>query len=208
MIWRPWSKWPPKTTTWRPSSRRRLERLEKLLAELELQGLLSGPLDAKGAILTINARDGGTDANDWAEMLLRMYLPGPRNTTTSRVAGSPGQRRGRHQQRHPRHPRADGLWLSEGRNRHASPGADQPLQRRRQAADQFRRGRRFARDQRLGRHRAARRGHSRGRLSRQRRRRPARQQDLQRHPPDPPAHGHRRAMPERAEPAQESGHRA
>jgi peptide chain release factor 2 len=35
---------------------------------------LSGPLDANPAILTINARDGGTDANDWAEMLLRMYL--------------------------------------------------------------------------------------------------------------------------------------
>jgi peptide chain release factor 2 len=51
-----------------------IDRLEKLLAQLELKGLLNGPFDAKGAILTIHARDGGTDANDWAEMLLRMYL--------------------------------------------------------------------------------------------------------------------------------------
>jgi peptide chain release factor 2 len=50
------------------------ERLEKTLDELDLQSLLSGPLDANSALLTINARDGGTDANDWAEMLLRMYL--------------------------------------------------------------------------------------------------------------------------------------
>jgi peptide chain release factor 2 len=50
-----------------------IERLEGLVTELELKGLLDGPHDAKGAILTINARDGGTDANDWAEMLLRMY---------------------------------------------------------------------------------------------------------------------------------------
>ena len=35
---------------------------------------MSGPLDPNAALLTINARDGGTDANDWAEMLLRMYL--------------------------------------------------------------------------------------------------------------------------------------
>ena len=49
-------------------------RLEKLVAGLEVQSLLRGPLDGNAALLTINARDGGTDANDWAEMLLRMYL--------------------------------------------------------------------------------------------------------------------------------------
>ncbi|MBL8854455.1 MAG: peptide chain release factor 2 [Planctomycetaceae bacterium] len=51
-----------------------LTRLEKLLSELELQSLLNGPHDQSGAILSINARDGGTDANDWAEMLLKMYI--------------------------------------------------------------------------------------------------------------------------------------
>lgn len=50
-----------------------IERLESLLDDLEVQALLDGPLDGNDAILTINARDGGTDANDWAEMLLRMY---------------------------------------------------------------------------------------------------------------------------------------
>jgi peptide chain release factor 2 len=50
-----------------------VERLEKRLDDLELKALLSGPHDSAGAILTINARDGGIDANDWAEMLLRMY---------------------------------------------------------------------------------------------------------------------------------------
>ena len=51
-----------------------IEQLEKQLEALKLQALLSGPHDAQGAIITIHARDGGTDANDWAEMLLRMYL--------------------------------------------------------------------------------------------------------------------------------------
>jgi peptide chain release factor 2 len=48
-------------------------RLETLVEQLKLKSLLSGPHDAVGAIVSINARDGGTDANDWAEMLLRMY---------------------------------------------------------------------------------------------------------------------------------------
>lgn len=51
-----------------------IERLEKLLEDLELRSLLSGVNDQAGAIVTINARDGGTDANDWADMLLRMYI--------------------------------------------------------------------------------------------------------------------------------------
>jgi len=51
-----------------------LKRLEKMLDELETAALLDGPFDANAALLSINARDGGTDANDWAEMLLRMYL--------------------------------------------------------------------------------------------------------------------------------------
>lgn len=51
-----------------------VERIETLLEKLKLSALLSGPNDGAGALITINARDGGTDANDWAEMLLRMYL--------------------------------------------------------------------------------------------------------------------------------------
>ena len=50
-----------------------LERLERLLKDLELKSLLNGMHDANNALLTFNARDGGTDAHDWAEMLLRMY---------------------------------------------------------------------------------------------------------------------------------------
>ncbi len=51
-----------------------IAEIERVVADLELKALLSGPLDSHSAILSINARDGGTDANDWAEMLLRMYL--------------------------------------------------------------------------------------------------------------------------------------
>ena len=50
-----------------------VDRLEQILEELELKALLNGPNDGAGAILSINARDGGTDANDWADMMLRMY---------------------------------------------------------------------------------------------------------------------------------------
>ncbi|MGB3202193.1 MAG: peptide chain release factor 2, partial [Nodosilinea sp.] len=48
-------------------------RLSQELDQWELQQLLAGPYDKKGAVLAINAGAGGTDAQDWAEMLLRMY---------------------------------------------------------------------------------------------------------------------------------------
>ncbi|MCE9545255.1 MAG: peptide chain release factor 2 [Planctomycetia bacterium] len=54
--------------------RTELARAEETLAQQELKALLSGQHDRGPALLTINARDGGTDANDWAEMLLRMYI--------------------------------------------------------------------------------------------------------------------------------------
>lgn len=50
-----------------------LSQLSRDLDQWELQQLLSGPYDGKGAVLSINAGAGGTDAQDWAEMLLRMY---------------------------------------------------------------------------------------------------------------------------------------
>ena len=47
--------------------------LAQALDKWELEQLLSGTYDQKGAVLTINAGAGGTDAQDWAEILLRMY---------------------------------------------------------------------------------------------------------------------------------------
>lgn len=50
------------------------EELEKEVAKAELERLLSGPHDKNNAVVTIHAGAGGTEAQDWADMLLRMYL--------------------------------------------------------------------------------------------------------------------------------------
>ena len=50
-----------------------LSELEKELDRYDIQKMLSGEYDEADAFLTINAGAGGTDAQDWAEMLLRMY---------------------------------------------------------------------------------------------------------------------------------------
>ena len=50
-----------------------LSELEKELDRYDIQKMLSGEYDEADAFLTINAGAGGTDAQDWAEMILRMY---------------------------------------------------------------------------------------------------------------------------------------
>ena len=50
-----------------------LKKLSDDLDKWELQKMLSGEYDSSDAVLTINAGAGGTDAQDWAQMLLRMY---------------------------------------------------------------------------------------------------------------------------------------
>ena len=50
-----------------------IEAAEAAIGKLEFARMLSGPYDREGALLTINAGAGGTESQDWAEMLLRMY---------------------------------------------------------------------------------------------------------------------------------------
>lgn len=51
-----------------------ISRLENQVADAETEMLLSGETDANNAICSIQSGAGGTDAQDWAQMLLRMYL--------------------------------------------------------------------------------------------------------------------------------------
>src|SRR5262249_29467793 len=51
-----------------------LAAFEKTIEGAEFQKMLGGEHDRASAILTINAGEGGTESQDWAEMLLRMYL--------------------------------------------------------------------------------------------------------------------------------------
>ncbi len=54
--------------------RKTLPKLTKLISDAETEMLFSGQHDSSNAIVDINPGAGGTDAQDWAEMLLRMYL--------------------------------------------------------------------------------------------------------------------------------------
>jgi len=51
-----------------------LDGFEEKVAELEFRRMFSGDMDASNAFLDIQAGSGGTEAQDWAEMILRMYL--------------------------------------------------------------------------------------------------------------------------------------
>jgi peptide chain release factor 2 len=70
--------------------------VERRLAELEEQRLFSGRYDAGDALVTVNAGAGGTDAQDWAEMVLRMLMrwAEKRGFSVELLEASPGEEAG------------------------------------------------------------------------------------------------------------------
>jgi len=73
-----------------------LDSADKYVSELETQTLLSGENDALNAIMTIKPGAGGTESQDWAEMLLRMYLrwAESKNFRATILDSSPGEEAG------------------------------------------------------------------------------------------------------------------
>jgi peptide chain release factor 2 len=70
--------------------------LRRELDRLQEEALFSGEYDAGDAVVSIHAGEGGTDAQDWAEMLLRMYLrwADSRSFKTELLEASPGEEAG------------------------------------------------------------------------------------------------------------------
>ena len=70
-----------------------LESLENKIAVLEFQQMFSGEMDEHNAFLDVTAGSGGTEAQDWAEMLLRMYLrwAESKDFATEIIEVSPGE---------------------------------------------------------------------------------------------------------------------
>ena len=73
-----------------------LRPLQRELDRLEEDALFTGEYDSGDAVVTIHARTGGTDAQDWAEILLRMYLrwAAARGLATELLEASPGEEAG------------------------------------------------------------------------------------------------------------------
>jgi peptide chain release factor 2 len=73
-----------------------VQPLENELARLQEDALFTGKYDAGNALLTIHAGEGGTDAQDWTEMLVRMYLRWAerRGFRAELVEASPGEEAG------------------------------------------------------------------------------------------------------------------
>ena len=183
-----------------------VEGVEKSIDELQLMTMLNGEYDHSNAILTFHAGAGGTEAQDWAEMLYRMYTRwagAPRlqpvrcwtTWTATKPASNPppscieGDERLRLAARAST---ASTAWCASppstaSARRQTSFAAVEVMPELRQRCQ----------------HRDPPGGHRDAGLPRLRRRRPAHQQDLLRRPPDPQAHRHRGGLPDRAQPAPE-----
>ena len=104
------------------------DEIRDALEEIELHQLLGGDHDNSPVILSINSGAGGTDACDWAEMLMRMYpalVGAPRFQL--QCVGRAGGRRGWDQECDHFDQWRVRLRLSQRRTRRASPGQDFPL---------------------------------------------------------------------------------
>ena len=182
-----------------PSSTRRSTRSRRACSAAEEQRLFTGDYDAGDALVTVNAGAGGTDAQDWAEMVLRMEMRWAerRGFKVELLEASAGEEAGI----------KSATFRASGDNAYGLYSAEKGVHRLvrlspvrlRQPPPDLVRGRRG---------RAGRRGGGRGRDRGRRpagrhlpglgRGRPARQQDRLGGAHHPPAVRHRRAVPERA----------
>ena len=153
-----------------------LASIEERLAELEEARLFAGDYDSGDAVVTVNAGAGGTDSQDWAEMLLRtlMRWAERRGMKVELKEASAGEEAGV----------KSASFIARGENAYGLFSAEKGVHR-------LARG-----GQRGGGDRA--RGPAGRHLSCVRGGRPAREQDRFGGADHPPAHGHRGAVPERA----------
>jgi len=81
---------------WKAELERSLESLGRDVARLQEDALFTGDYDAGAAVVSVHAGAGGTDSQDWAEMLLRMYLrwAEARGFTTHLLEATPGEEAG------------------------------------------------------------------------------------------------------------------
>ncbi len=102
-----------------------LKALKKEVARRELEALLGGEADRFDSYLEVHAGAGGTESQDWASMLLRMYTRwAEKHGFKIGISGRDARRRSRHQIRHHPDQRTQRLWLAEDRSGCAPAGAD------------------------------------------------------------------------------------
>jgi hypothetical protein len=185
-------------------ARAQLKTIKERAARAELEALLSGEADGNDAYLEVNSGAGGTESNDWAGMLLRMYTRWAKaHGYEVEIEAEEDGRTGRHQVGdHPDH-RPQRLWLAEVGIGRPPACPHQPLRRRRQAPHLLRlhRGLAGRRRHHRDRHQPVRRAHR--HLSRLRRGRPAHQQDRFGRAPDAHPDRHRGRLSGRPLPAPE-----
>ena len=128
---------------------RALEPVRAELERLQEEALFTGEYDAGDAVVSIHAGEGGTDAQDWAEMLLRMYLrwAEDRGFTTELVEASAG-RGGRPQVGHVHGQGRERLRDAQGRARRAPARPPVAVRQRAPAAHVVRAGDRRSADRR------------------------------------------------------------